>query len=222
MLPRGKQTISQDDIEAVLEVLKSDQLTNGPKVDEFESEFALATGSDFAVAVNSGTAALHTAMFGAGVGCHVGDEVIMPGLSFIASANAAIYLGAKPVFADVDPDTLLLDPQDVRNKITPRTKAIVSMDYGGQPCDYAALRAIADEHNLVLIADACHSLGASVGAGPTAKPVGSLADFNCFSLHTNQQITSGEGGMVTTNRADAATKMRGCLLYTSPSPRDRG
>ena len=208
MLPYGKQTIGPDDIEAVLEVLKSDWLTTGPKVDEFETAFALATDSQCAVAVSSGTAALHAAMFGAGVGSHVGDEVIVPGITFVASANAAIYLGAKPVFADVDPDTLLIDPQDVRNKITPRTKAIVSMDYGGQPCDYKALRAIADEHNLVLIADACHSLGASVGEGEARKPVGSLADFNCFSLHPIKQITSGEGGMITTNRADAAAKMR--------------
>lgn len=208
MLPYGKQTIDKDDIEAVLEVLQSDWLTTGPKVEEFEAAFAAATGSDCAVAVSSGTAALHTAMFGAGVGCHVGDEVIVPGITFVASANAAIYLGAKPVFADVDPDTLLIDPNDVRNKITPRTKAIVSMDYGGQPCDYAALRAIADEHNLVLIADACHSLGASVGQGEDSQPVGSLADFNCFSLHPIKQITSGEGGMITTNRADAAAKMQ--------------
>ncbi len=208
MLPYGKQTIGQDDIEAVLEVLKSDWLTTGPKVGEFESAFASVTGSDYAVAVSSGTAALHTAMFGAGIGSHVGDEVIVPGITFVASANAAIYLGAKPVFADVDPETLLIDPADVRRKITPRTKAIVSMDYGGQPCDYAALRAIADEHNLILIADACHSLGASVGEDEAAQPSGSLADFNCFSLHPIKQITSGEGGMVTTNQSDAATKMR--------------
>ena len=208
MLPYGKQTIGQDDIEAVLEVLKSDWQTTGPKVGEFETAFASAVGSDCAVAVSSGTAALHTAMFGAGIGSHVGDEVIVPGITFVASANAAIYLGAKPVFADVDPGTLLIDPADVRKKITPNTKAIVSMDYGGQPCDYQALRAIADEHGLVLIADACHSLGASVGDDENKKMVGSLADFSCFSLHPIKQITSGEGGMVTTNRAQAATKMR--------------
>jgi len=139
---------TEDDIEAVLEVLKSDWLTTGPKIGEFESAFASATDSDCAVAVSSGTAALHTAMFGAGIGSHVGDEVIVPGITFVASANAAIYLGAKPVFADVDPDTLLIDPADVRKKITPNTKAIVSMDYGGQPCDYQELRAIADEHSV--------------------------------------------------------------------------
>ena len=204
MLPYGKQTIGQDDIEAVLEVLKSDWLTTGPKVEEFETAFAVETGGDQAVAVSSGTAALHTAMFGAGVGRRVGDEVIVPAITFVATANAAIYLGAKPVFADVDPETLLIDPNDVRRKITPNTRAIVAMDYAGQPCDYAALRKIADEFNLVLIADGCHSLGGKLND----QPVGSLADYTCFSLHPIKQITAGEGGMVVTDDAKAAEAMR--------------
>lgn len=204
MLPYGKQTISQDDVEAVLEVMKSDWLTTGPKVGEFETEFASETGAEHAVAVSSGTAALHTAMFGAGIGQRVGDEVIVPAITFVATANAAIYLGARPVFADVDPSTLLIDPVDVRSKITPNTRAIVAMDYAGQPCDYAALRAIASEFNLILIADSCHSLGGKLGE----NPVGGLADFTCFSLHPIKQITSGEGGMVVTNNTVAAEKMR--------------
>jgi len=204
MLPYGKQSIGQDDIEAVIEVLNSDWLTTGPKVGEFETRFAQATGAKHAVAVSSGTASLHTAMFGAGIGQSESEEVIVPAITFVATSNAAIYLGAKPVFADVDPETLLIDPVDVRRKITPRTRAIVAMDYGGQPCDYGALRAIANEHELVLIADACHSLGGN----SNGQPVGSLADFSCFSLHPIKQITSGEGGMVVTDDEQASAKMR--------------
>lgn len=204
MLPYGKQTIEQDDIEAVTAALQSDWLTTGPLVDEFENAFALATSSIHAVAVSSGTAALHTAMHAAGIGSRDKDEVIVPAISFVATANASLYLGATPVFADINPDTLLIDPEDVRRKITPNTRAIVAMDYAGQPCDYAALRAIADQHNLILIADACHSLGASIGA----SRVGSLADFSCFSLHPIKQITAGEGGVVVTNDGRAASSMR--------------
>lgn len=202
MLPYSKQTIEADDIAAVTETLSSSWLTTGPKVQEFENSFALATASNHAVAVNSGTAALHCAMHAAGIG--PGDEVIVPAITFVATANAAIYLGATPVFADVDPNTLLIDPNDVLAKLTDKTKAIVGMDYGGQPCDYSVLRQIADAHQLILISDACHSLGGAV----TGRPVGSLADFTCFSLHPIKQITSGEGGMVTTNEASAARSMR--------------
>lgn len=204
MLPYGKQTIEKDDIAAVTEALQSDWLTTGPMVDEFESAFALATSSIHAVAVNSGTAALHCAMHAAGIGRRKNDEVIVPAITFVATANASLYLGATPVFADVDPNTLLIDPDDVRRKITPNTRAIVAMDYAGQPCDYAALRAIADQHDLVLIADACHSLGASLDS----NRVGSLADFSCFSLHPVKQITAGEGGVVVTNDGNAAQAMR--------------
>lgn len=209
MLPYGKQSIGNDDIEAVIEVLKSDWLTTGPKVVEFETEFANVVGASEAVSVSSGTAALHTAYFGAGIS--EGDEVIVPAITFVASANAAVYLGAKPVFADCDPETLLIDPADVRRKITPNTRAIVSMDYAGQPCDYRELRAIADEHNLILIADACHSLGGNIrlnDENDSIQKVGTLADFSCFSLHPIKQITSGEGGMVTTDNVEAASRMR--------------
>ncbi|MDG1873862.1 MAG: UDP-4-amino-4,6-dideoxy-N-acetyl-beta-L-altrosamine transaminase [Mariniblastus sp.] len=204
MLPYGKQTIGQDDIDAVIEVLQSDWLTTGPKVIEFESQFAQTTGVSQAVAVSSGTAALHCAMFGAGIGKTESEEVIVPSITFVATSNAAIYQGAKPVFADVDPKTLLIDPDDVRRKITSRTTAIVAMDYAGQPCDYEALRAIANEYNLVLISDACHSLGGYLDE----QPIGTHADFTCFSLHPVKQITSGEGGMVVTHDAPAAARMR--------------
>ena len=204
MLPYGKQTIEKDDIAAVIDALQSDWLTTGPRVEEFETAFADATSSRHAVAVSSGTAALHSAMYAAGIGENCADEVIVPAISFVATANAAVYLGAKPVFADVDVDTLLLDPEDVRRKITPRTRAIVAMDYAGQPCDYVALRQIATQHGLILIADACHSLGARLGQ----SPVGSLADFTCFSLHPIKQITSGEGGVIVTNDASAADTLK--------------
>jgi len=202
MLPYGKQTIEKDDIAAVVAALQSDWLTTGPKVAEFETAFAESCSQEFAIAVSSGTSALHAAMFAAEVGAN--DEVIVPAITFVATANSAIYMGAKPVFVDVDPNTLLIDANDVRKKITPRTKAIVAMDYAGQPCDYQALREIANEHGLTLIADACHSLGASV----SQKPVGSLADFTCFSLHPIKQITAGEGGVVVTNNENAASAIR--------------
>ena len=202
MLPYSKQTIERDDIEAVTEALSSDWLTTGPKVDEFESAFALATSSIHAVALSSGTAALHAAMHAAGVG--PGDEVIVPAMTFVATANAALYLGAKPVFADVDPETLLVDPADVKAKVTSKTRAIVGVDYGGQPCDYGALQQICQQHGLVLIADACHSLGGS----RDGQLVGSLADFTCFSLHPIKQITAGEGGIVTTDNDAAAVAIR--------------
>ncbi len=204
MLPYGKQTIEKDDIAAVTEALTSHWLTTGPRVQEFESAFAESTGSGHAVALSSGTAALHAAMVAAGIGERPFDEVIVPAITFVATANAAIYVGAKPVFADVNPNTALIDPRDVERKITPNTRAIVAVDYAGQPSDYEALRDIAHRHKLVLISDACHSLGGSSGS----KPVGSLADFTCFSLHPVKQITAGEGGVVVTDDSQAATKIR--------------
>ena len=202
MLPYGKQTIEADDVRAVLQALESDWLTTGPMIDQFETSFARVTESDHAVAVSSGTAALHTAMAAANISS--GDEVIVPAISFVATANAVIYCGGVPVFADVVPESLLIDPNDVIKKINPNTKAIVAMDYAGQPCDYKSLRKIADDHGLLLISDACHSLGGKV----EDNPVGSLADLNCFSLHPVKPITSGEGGVITTNDPDLAQAMK--------------
>lgn len=204
MLPYGKQTIEKDDIEAVVNALQSDWLTTGPLVSTFETTFAQAVGAQQAVSFSSGTAALHAVMHAAGIGADANDEVIVPAITFVATSNAVLYQNAKPVFADVNSDSLLIDPEDVARKITPNTKAIVAMDYAGQPCDYAALRALADQHNLVLISDACHSLGAAIGS----NRVGSLADFTCFSFHPIKQITSAEGGMVTTNNHLAATTLK--------------
>lgn len=201
-LPYGRQSVDDDDIAAVVDVLRSDWLTTGPKVEEFERAFAAFTGTAHAVAVSNGTAALHVAM--AALKISPGDEVIVPAITFVASANCVIYQGGTPVFADVEPETLLIDPADVERKITARTKAIIAVDYAGQPCNYEALRAIADRHRLPLVADACHALGGSYHG----RPVGSLADLSTFSLHPVKPITSGEGGMITTNDPALAAAMR--------------
>jgi len=202
MLPYGRQWVEDDDIDGVVEVLRSDWLTTGPKVGDFERAFAEFVGTGEAVAVSSGTAALHTAMYALGIS--PGDEVIVPSMTFVATANCVVFQGGTPVFADIDPDTLLIDPVEVEAKITPRTKAIIAVDYCGQPCDYDALRSIADRHHLALVADACHALGGRY----KGRPVGSLADLSIFSFHPTKNITSGEGGMVSTNDLNAARRMQ--------------
>lgn len=201
-LPYGRQLLADDDIVAVVETLRSDWLTTGPKVAGFEAAVSRFCGARHAVAVSSGTAALHAVT--AGLGISPGDEVIVPAITFAATANCVVYQGGTPVFADVDPDTLLLDPAAVEAKITPRTKAIIAVDYAGQPCDYDALRAIADRHRLALVADACHSIGATC----RNRPVGTLADCTVFSFHPVKHITTGEGGMVVTDDQELADRMR--------------
>ena len=201
-IPYGRQEIGAQDIAAVTEALQSAWLTTGPKVDAFETAFAAFCGASHGVAVNSGTAALHAAMRAVGIG--PGDEVIVPGITFAASANAAVYLGATPVFADIEPDTLLIDAADVARKITPRTKAIVAVDYGGQPAGYDALAALAAPRGLALVADACHSPGALY----KGRPVGTLADVSAFSFHPVKHLTTCEGGMALTASAERAAIMR--------------
>lgn len=201
-LPYGRQWLDEDDVAAVVEVLCSDWLTTGPKVDEFERVFADFVGAKEAVAVSNGTAALHAAMYALGIG--PGDEVIVPAMTFAATANCVVFQGGTPVFVDVDPDTLLIDPVQVEARITPRTKAIIAVDYAGQPCDYDALQAIADRHGLSLVADACHALGSRY----KGRPVGSLADLSTFSFHPVKHITTGEGGMITTHDPELARRMR--------------
>jgi len=202
MIPYGRQTIDDEDIKAVIEVLRSDWLTTGPRIAEFEEVFDRYVGAKYAVAVSSGTAALHCAMYALGIG--PGHEVIVPAMTFAASANCIVYQGGIPVFVDVAPDTLLIDPKDVERKITPQTKAIIAVDYAGQPCDYGALREIADRHHLALVADACHSLGATY----QGRSVGTLADLSVFSFHPVKHITTGEGGMITTDNKEYAKRMR--------------
>ena len=189
-------------MEAVLATLRSAWLTTGPRVEAFEQAFAAACGAAEGVAVSSGTAALHAVMHAAGIG--PGDEVVVPAITFAATANAAVYLGATPVFADVEPDTLLIDPADAARKITPRCKAIVAVDYAGQPADYDALGALADRHALTLIADACHAPGALY----RGRKVGTLARLSTFSFHPVKHLTTCEGGMVLTGEPALAARMR--------------
>lgn len=202
MIPYGRQTIEAEDLAAVAEALQSGWLTTGPRVEAFEKAFGEALGVAHNVAVNSGTAALHAAMHALKVG--PGDEVIVPAITFAASANCAVYEGAAPVFADVESDTLLIDPASVAGKITARTKAIVAVDYAGQPADYEALGALARKHNLKIVADACHAPGAAY----KGRAVGSLADISTFSFHPVKHLTTAEGGMASTQDAGLAASMR--------------
>jgi perosamine synthetase len=201
-IPYGRQCVDESDIKAVVDVLRSDWLTTGPIVDAFEKAVAEFVGAEYSVAVSSGTAALHTAMYAIGIG--PGDEVIVPAMTFASTANAVAFQRATPVFCDVDADTLLIDANLVESKITPRTKAIIAVDYAGQPCDYDALRKIADKNNLVLVADASHSIGAEY----KRRKVGTLADLNVFSFHPVKHITTGEGGMIVTDNPDYSRRMR--------------
>ena len=201
-IPYGHQSIDEDDLAAVREALTSDYLTTGPRVAEFEDAIAAKVGAGHGVAVSNGTAALHAAYHALGIG--PGDEVIVPPMTFAATANAVLYCGATPIFADVDPGTLLLNPDAAAAAISPRTRAITAVDYGGQPCEWARLRTIATDHGLDLVADGCHALGATLGG----RAVGTLADLTVFSFHPVKHITTGEGGMVVTDRVDLAAAMR--------------
>ena len=201
-IPYGRQTLDEDDIAAVVEVLRSDWLTTGPEVEAFEEALAKEVGARHAVAVANGTAALHAAMYAAGVG--QGDEVVVTPMTFAASANCVIYNGGTPVFADVRGGTLLINPDAVKERITEHTRAIVAVDYAGQPCDYDELRRLADEHELVLVADACHALGASY----RGRKVGTLADLSVFSFHPVKHVTTGEGGAITTDDDELAARLR--------------
>jgi perosamine synthetase len=202
LLPYGHQSIDESDIAAVVEVLRSDWLTTGPKVGEFEEAFAAFVGAKYAVSFSSGTAALHAAAFAAGL--QSGDEAITTPLTFVATANCILYQGATPVFADVQPDTLNLDPEQVASRILPPTKAILPVDYAGHPSDLDALLRLADRHGSVVIEDACHALGAQY----RGRPIGSLAHMTVFSFHPVKHITTGEGGMVTTNNPRFAESLR--------------
>jgi perosamine synthetase len=202
LLPYARQTVEDDDVEAVVAALRSDWLTTGPIVEAFERAVASVVESRHAVALSSGTAALHAAVFAAGI--RPGDEVITSPLTFAASANAVLYLGGTPVFADVRPDTLNVDPAEVTVRVTPRTRAILPVDFAGQPCDLDQLGEIARAHGLAMIEDAAHALGAS----HKGCPIGAIADLTTFSFHPAKLITTGEGGMVTTNRDDLAARLR--------------
>ncbi|PKM52708.1 MAG: UDP-4-amino-4,6-dideoxy-N-acetyl-beta-L-altrosamine transaminase [Firmicutes bacterium HGW-Firmicutes-7] len=201
LLPYGKQYIDDDDIAAVVATLKSDFVTCGPMVDAFEKNLAKSVGAKFAVAVSNGTAALHAACFAAGI--KEGDEVITTPMTFAASANCILYCGGTPVFADIDSKTWNIDPKEIENKITSKTKAIIPVDYTGMPVDIDAINRIALKHNLIVIQDSAHSLGASY----KGKRVGSLADMTEFSFHPVKHITTGEGGAVVTDNEELYKKL---------------
>src|SRR5262245_33828871 len=202
LLSYGRQAIDEDDVQAVVAALRSAWLTTGPQVDRFERAVAAAVGAPHAVAVSSGTAALHAAAFAAGIG--PGDEVVVPALTFAASANAVCYLGGTPVFADVCPDTLNVDPDDAARRMTDRTRALVAVDYAGQPADLDRLRALARARGVPLIEDAAHGLGAEY----RGRRVGAIADLTTFSFHPVKHVAAGEGGLVATDDEQAAGRLR--------------
>lgn len=207
-IPYGRQWINRSDIRAVERVLRSDRITQGPRIQEFEKAFAAYCGAPYAVAVSSGTAGLHLAALAAGFG--PGDEVITTPLTFVASANCILYTGATPRFADVDSHTLGLDPGKARAAITTRTRGAVSVDFAGQPCVLGPKKKFDSNKNFVLIEDACHALGAQVHRNGWWARVGACLDEDMavFSFHPVKHITTGEGGMVTTRRREWAEKLR--------------
>ncbi|GMB09125.1 UDP-4-amino-4,6-dideoxy-N-acetyl-beta-L-altrosamine transaminase [Thermolongibacillus altinsuensis] len=200
-LPYGRQWIDDDDIEAVVEVLKGDYLTTGPYVSKFEQAVAQYVGAKYAVAFSNGTAALHGACFAAGI--VQGDEVITTPMTFAASANCVLYQGGTPVFADIDEKTYNIDPNKIEEKITNKTKAIIPVDFTGQPVELERILEIAKKYNLVVIEDAAHALGATY----KGRKIGSISDMTMFSFHPVKHITSGEGGIITTNNKEYYEKL---------------
>lgn len=201
-IPYGRQYIDEDDINAVVDVLRSPLITTGPKAAEFEKVVADYVGAEYAVAVSNGTAALHVACLAAGVG--EGDEVITTPITFAASANCVLYCGGRPVFADIKKDTYNIDPEDIERKITDKTKAIIPVHYTGQPCELDDIHDIARRHNLIVIED-----GAQVLSGEyKGKKIGGLSDMTTFSFHPVKPITTGEGGLITTNNKEFYDKLR--------------
>ena len=197
----GRQTIDKDDIEAVINTLTSTNLTQGPKIVEFEQAIAEYVGVKYAVAFSNGTAALHGACYAAGVGA--GDEVITTPITFAASANCIRYVGGTVVFADIDPETYNIDPEQIRKNITENTKAIIPVDFTGQPVDIDEIMSIARKHNLVVIEDGAHSLGATY----KDRKVGQTADMTMFSFHPVKPITTGEGGIIVTDNEEYYKKL---------------
>ncbi|HEY8669332.1 MAG TPA: UDP-4-amino-4,6-dideoxy-N-acetyl-beta-L-altrosamine transaminase [Terriglobales bacterium] len=218
LLPYGTQEILEEDIQAVVDTLRSDWLTTGPKVNEFEEAFAAWVGARHAISFSSGTAALHAAAFAAGLG--PGDEAITSPLTFAATANCVLYQGANPVFADVREDTLNINPELVADRMTSRTKAILPVDYAGHPADLDFLLEIAEHRGLTIIEDACHALGAEY----KSRRVGGISHMTVFSFHPVKHLTTGEGGMVTTNNpafADTLRKFRNHGISSEARDRQR-
>lgn len=201
-LPYGRHSIDDSDIEAVVQTLRSDWLTTGPKVAEFEEAIAAFVGAKYAVSFSSGTAALHAATFAAGL--QSGDEAITSPLTFAATANCVLYQGAIPIFADVEPQTLNIDPGQVQFRISSRTKAILPVDYAGHPAPLDEILRLAEQHGLIVIEDACHALGAEY----KNRRIGSISHATIFSFHAVKPLTTGEGGMVVTDDRHLAETLR--------------
>ncbi|WP_449442491.1 DegT/DnrJ/EryC1/StrS family aminotransferase, partial [Ureibacillus acetophenoni] len=205
-LSYGRQSIDEVDIQTVIDTLLSPYLTQGPKIIEFEKAIAEYVGTKYAVAFSNGTAALHGACYAAGIG--VGDEVITTPITFAASANCVRYMGGTVVFADIDAETYNIDPVEIEKKITPKTKAIIPVDFTGQPADMDKIMDIAKKHNLIVIEDGAHSLGAEY----KGKKTGTLADMTMFSFHPVKPITTAEGGIIVTNNEEFYNKL---ILFRS-------
>ncbi len=200
-LPYSQQWIDEDDLKAVIEILQDDFITTGPMIAHFEQAVARYVGSQYAVAFSSGTAALHAACFAANI--NKNDEVITTPMTFAASSNCILYCGGKPVFADIDSQTYNISPKSIYPLITNKTKAIITVDFTGQPVEYDEIMQLAKKHSLIVIDDAAHGLGASY----KGKRIGSIGDMTMFSFHPVKHITTGEGGMITTNNKDFYNKL---------------
>jgi perosamine synthetase len=206
-LPFHIPDIADDEIQSVVETLRSGWLTTGPRVKQFEEEFGKFVGASHAIAVNSGTAALHLALDAVGV--TRGDEVLVPTMTFAATAEVVLYLQARPVLVDCQPDTCNIDPDQIDRKITARTKAIIPVHFAGQPCDMGQIMDIARGYRLKVIEDAAHALPAAY----RGQPIGGIGDITCFSFYATKPITTGEGGMSTTEHQEYAERMRIMSLH---------
>jgi len=207
-IPYGRQSIDKDDIKEVIKVLKSDWLTQGPMVQRFEESLAKYCGAKYVVAVSSGTAALHLACLAAGL--KKGDEAITSPITFLATPNVVLYTGAKPVFADIDYDTVNIKPEDIKKNISKKTKVVLPVHFAGLPCDMPEIAKIARKYNLIVIEDACHALGAEYKTNGKWIKVGSCkhSDMTVFSFHPVKHITTGEGGAITTNNKKLYEKLK--------------
>jgi dTDP-4-amino-4,6-dideoxygalactose transaminase len=206
-VPFHRAPVGDEEAQAVSEVIRSGWLTMGPKTFEFEKEFARYVGSQDAIAVSTGTAALHLSLEAAGV--QAGDEVLLPTTTFTATAEAVTYVGARPVLVDIDPVAMNIDIEDAARRITPKTKAIIPVHLAGQPCEMDAIQALARVHNLRVIEDAAHALPSEY----RGKRVGQISEFTCFSFYATKTLTTGEGGMITTNNSEAGERIRLMRLH---------